>query len=266
MDDNADKQDPVLEAEDVSATYDGRTVLNHISLRVHADGVVGLIGPNGSGKTTLLRLLSGALRCSAGIVRVMGQGVERFAKRDLARTLAFVPQAVEVPVAYTVADVVAMGRTPYVSGWAPLSSKDRDAVRRAMALMDVEALSERPIDELSSGERQRAIVAMALAQEPKILLLDEPIAHLDIQHAWTLMSLIAQMNREQQLAVVVSLHDLNLAAEFCPQLHLLDGGTTAASGAAAEVLDPAILARVYRHPIETIQRGDGRLVVVPGAK
>ncbi|OQA23677.1 MAG: Iron(3+)-hydroxamate import ATP-binding protein FhuC [Verrucomicrobia bacterium ADurb.Bin345] len=256
----------MLEAVQVCAGYDARAVLRDVSVVAGAGEMLGLIGPNGSGKTTLLRVLSGFLPCRSGQVKVAGRALDRVSRRELARALAFVPQAIEMPVAYTVEDVVAMGRTPYVPGWAPLSARDREVVRGALAAMDLEALAERPMNELSAGERQRAVVAMALAQEPRILLLDEPVAHLDIQHAWKLMETVSRMNREQELTVVVSLHDLNLAARFCPRLLLLDGGGIAASGTCAQVLDEEILRRVYRHPIETIRREDGSLILVPGAK
>lgn len=263
MNDSPAVETAILEARDVGVRYGAHAALRGVSLRVGEGEMLGLIGPNGSGKTTLLRALSGAIRPTAGFVAVGGADIRAQDRRALARTLAHVPQAIEIPVAYSVAELVAMGRTPYVAGWAPLSADDRAAVVRAMELMEVSELADRAMDELSAGERQRAIVAMALAQEPRILLLDEPTAHLDIQHAWGLMELVARMNRERRLTVIVSLHDLGLAAEFCPRLLLLERGERVASGAASEVLKQEVLTRVYKHPIEIVRR-DARVLIVPG--
>lgn len=262
MNDKLSAEGPILDAERIAVAYGTRAALRDVSLRIGEGEMIGLIGPNGSGKTTLLRVLSGALRPSSGRVAFRGADLLGQSRRTLARSLAFVPQAVEIPVAYTVADIAAMGRTPYVSGWAPLSEADREAVRRAMELMEVTELADRAMDELSAGERQRALVALALAQEPRVLLLDEPTAHLDIQHAWGLMELVARMNRERRLTVIVSLHDLGLAAEFCPRLMLLDGGACVASGGVCDVLSQDTLTRVYKHPIR-VTRQDERILVVP---
>jgi iron complex transport system ATP-binding protein len=167
-----------------------------------------------------------------------------------------------MPVACTVGEFVALGRTPYVWGWSRLSRSDKTVVLKAMNDTDVLSLAERMMDELSAGEKQRVIVAMALAQEPRILLLDEPTAHLDIQHAWGLMELVCELNRQQGITVVLSLHDLNLAAEFCSHLLLLDRGRTAAWGTPGEVLKPDLVSKVYAHPLEVLRVGEDQAMVI----
>jgi iron complex transport system ATP-binding protein len=252
-----------LDLEGISAGYDGRTVLNTISCVVDSESLLGIIGPNGAGKTTLLRVLGGVLSPAFGRLLIHGKDIRSFRRRELARLIGFVPQSLNVPVAFTVSEFVAMGRTPYLSGWSRLSGEDAAAVCRAMDMTDVQALQDRLVDELSAGEKQRAVVAMALAQEPRILLLDEPTAHLDIQHAWNLMELIVKLNRERGVTVVFSSHDLNLAAEFCSRLLLMEEGWMVAYGTPREVMDSEKLSRVYEHPLEIVKMANERFLVVP---
>lgn len=253
----------MLEITGVSAGYGAEPVLRDISLEVTNGELVGVIGPNGAGKTTLLRVLSGVLPTERGRALLHGRDLRALRRREIAREMAFVPQSVSVPVAFTVEELVVMGRTPYVAGWSPLGAHDREVVTRAMETTDVLGLAGRLFDELSAGEQQRVIVAMALAQEPRVLLLDEPTAHLDIQHAWRLMELVGGLNRAQGLTVVLSSHDLNLAAEFCSRLVLLEHGRIVREGTPADVVTPDLLSRVYEHPLDvmTLDGGQRRIVV-----
>ena len=252
-----------LELVDVSAGYGEKTVLHSISFSAAVGSFWGIIGPNGAGKTTLLRILGGDLPLSAGRLLIHGNSVRSFRRRELAKIVGFVPQTLEVPVAFTVTEFVAMGRTPYVDGWSRLSREDEAAVRKAMEMTDILGLEDRRVDELSAGEKQRAVVSMALAQNPQVLLLDEPTAHLDIQHAWNLMALIRKLNREHGVTVLVSSHDLNLAAEFCSHLLLMEGGRAVAHGTPLDVLDADQLSRVYHHPLEIVSLPDNRRFVAP---
>ena len=256
-----------LEAVDVSAGYGGRTVLTDIHCSIARGERTGLIGPNGAGKTTLLRVLSGALSADRGRVLLEGHELARLHPREVARVQAFVPQSLHVPVAFTVRELVAMGRMPYVSGWSALRPHDHEVIRNAMNSADVVDLADRPVGELSAGELQRSVIAMALAQEPRVLLLDEPTAHLDIQHAWDVMELVRDLNRRTGLTVVFSSHDLNLAAEFCDRLLLLEQGRIAVCGAPADVLKADTLSRVYRHPLDVLElTADRRRFVIPQRK
>ncbi len=253
---------PELELTGLTAGYADRTVLQDISCRVAGGDFLGVIGPNGAGKTTLLRVLSGILPPSGGRVLFGGSDLRGMGPRDLSRQIAFVPQSLNVPVAFSVEEFVALGRTPYLPGWARMSDRDREVVRGVIGSVDLRGQEERPLDELSAGERQRALVALALAQEPEILLLDEPTAHLDIQHAWGLMELVHDLNRSRGMTVVLSAHDLNLAAEFCSKLLLLEKGRIAAFGSPSEVVDAAVLSRVYEHPLEVVALGQRRRTIV----
>ena len=160
-------------------------------------------------------------------------------------------------MSFTVLEFAALGRTPHVSGWSRLSAGDRAAIGQALEATELSGFENRVIDELSAGERHRALVAMALAQEPKILLMDEPTAHLDIHHAWRLMEIIRRLNREKGTTVILSSHDLNLSAEFCGRLLLLEKGRTAAMGAASEALNSELLSRVYQYPLRVLALDGG---------
>lgn len=238
-----------LSATQVNAGYGKRAVLRNISLTAHPGEVWGLLGPNGAGKTTLLRVLSGIHRPASGRVSLGTQPVHHMSPTERARHIAFVPQGVVIPVPYTVRELVAMGRTPYVREWAPLTATDEEAVDRALDHVGLTALQDRRLHQLSAGERQRALLALALAQQPSVLLLDEPTAHLDLHHAWRLMDLICGIASSQRLVVILSTHDLTLAASFCTRLGLLEQGALTAQGGREDILHAETLSRAYGHPL-----------------
>ncbi len=238
-----------LRVDGLVAGYGPKDILHGVTASARAGEVVGLIGPNGAGKTTLLRALSGLLAPRAGSVRLDGQALARVPARERARRIAFVPQTLSVPVPFRVEELVAMGRSPHVGSWAPLTARDHDAVARAIDMMELGALRAARMPDLSAGEFQRAVVAMALAQEPSVLLLDEPTAHLDLHHGAQLMRRVAGFASSCGLAVVLTSHDLGLAASSCSRLLLLSEGRIAAEGRPEDVLQPAALAAVYHHPL-----------------
>jgi iron complex transport system ATP-binding protein len=238
-----------LSAVRVTTGYRRLPVLHELSVTAAPGEVLGLIGPNGAGKTTLLRLLSGIHEPWTGRVLLGDQPLAGFSPRERARHIAFVPQGVTIPVPFTVADVVAMGRVPYLSGWAPLAPADEAAVRQALEQVGLADRADTSIHALSAGEQQRALLALALAQQPRVLLLDEPTAHLDLHHAWHLMELVRDLARAQALVVVLSTHDLSLAASCCTRLALLEKGTLAANGSRDDVLRADLLSGVYGHAL-----------------
>ena len=246
-----------LTAESVAYAYETATpVIAQVNAAVRTGEILGIVGPNGSGKSTLLRVLSGLLRPGSGRVTLDGRALSAFSNVDRARTLAFLPQAVNPAFALTVFEVVCLGRYPHMGAFGALSAHDRDAARRCMRDTEIEALAARDFQTLSGGERQRVLLASILAQEPDILLLDEPTAALDIHHQIELFALLTRLAGEGYGFAVVT-HDLNLAARFCDRLLLLTNRCEPPiSGTAAEVLtgprlsaayDAAI--RVDRHPV-----------------
>ena len=257
---------PALDVRGVEFSYGRGPVLRGIEVEIGAGERVALIGPNGSGKTTLLRLMSGFLRPDRGEVRLGGTLLTQYSRRELARRVAVVPQTLEVPFAFTVEELVLMGRTPYMSPWGGPGPRDVTVVREAMERMGVSFLEDRLYPELSGGERQRVVLALALAQEPQILLLDEPTAHLDINHQVEVLDLVHVLNRESGLTVVAAMHDLNLAALYFQRLLLLEGGRIVADGPPQEVLEAQRIARAFGaevriqpHPV----RGVPQVILLP---
>lgn len=235
----------MLELRGVSFSYKQTRALSDIDLIVSEGEFLGIIGPNGAGKSTLLRLMSKALRPSSGSILIGGRPLEQIGWRELAREMAFVSAEVYFDFPFTVLEVVLMGRTPHLGRFAVEGRRDLEIARRALRLTGAGHLEERIISQLSSGERQRALIAQALAQQPRILLLDEPTAHLDIKHEIEIFELLRALNRQQNLTIIAALHDLNLAAEYCHRLLLLAGGRIYKLGSPAEVLDERAIAEAY---------------------
>lgn len=245
----------VLCASGIDFSYHQSLVLEGVNLDLRVGDLLGLIGPNGSGKTTLLKVLSGLLTPQRGWVRLFGQDLRDLTRREIAKAIAVVPQELEVPYAFTAQEMVMMGRTPHVRPLLGAGQHDRELVGRAIKQVGIDDLATRPFQELSGGERQRVIIAMALAQEPRVLLLDEPTVHLDINHQVEVLELLRRLNREAGITVLATMHDLNLAALFFERLVLLNRGEVVAEGPPEDVLGEDLVRRVFgadvrveRHP------------------
>lgn len=253
----------LLRVEDLAFSYTTQTLLYGVQMAVNSGEMVGLLGPNGSGKTTLLRLLSGVLSPSQGRIILDGRELSGWGRRGIAQRVAVVPQELQVPFAFTVEQMVTLGRTPFVSLFGNRSARDRALVREAMRLAEVERLAKRVFHELSGGERQRVTLAMALAQQPRLLLLDEPTSHLDIKYQIETLELVRRLNRETGVTVIAAMHDLNLAARYFPRLLLFQRGIVA-DGGPAEVLEPRLLQRVYGIVVQVgVMHGAEHLSVLP---
>jgi len=212
--------------------------------------MVALIGPNGCGKTTLLKLAAGVLTPGHGDVLLGGTSIKKLSRKEMARRMAVVPQYLYLPFAFTVGEVVMLGRTPYIRALSGEMERDRSVVRQVMELVGIEQLASRTFNELSGGERQKVILAMALAQEPGVLLLDEPTAHLDINHQVEILELVRGLNRDQGVTVVAAMHDLNLAALYFDRLVLLESGAVFADGTPSEVLTEETIYQVFSATVE----------------
>ena len=234
-----------------------REVLRDCSLELQRGELVALVGTNGSGKTTLLRLLAGVLTPDAGVVRLEGRPLGEWRRIELARRVAVLPQQLDLPVGFRVAELVEMGRAPHARRLFGSTADDELAIARALADADALDLAHRFVDELSGGERQRVLVAMALAQEPELLLMDEPTLHLDLAHQVAVLSTIRRLREQREMTVIAVLHDLNLAAAFAPRVVVLDEGGVTADGPSDEVLTPALVERVFRVHVHEARDEEG---------
>jgi cobalamin transport system ATP-binding protein len=256
----------MLRADRVSFSYraGAPAVVDAASLTVAAGDMIGILGPNGSGKTTLLKLLSGTLTPSAGTVHFDGRALREWKRRDLARRIALVPQDTHAPFDFSVLDIVLMGRFPHLGAFALEGPDDLAIARQALAATGTSAFAARPFATLSGGEKQRVVIAGALAQSPELLLLDEPTASLDLGHQLDVQLLLAALNRDRGVTMVLSTHDLNLAAALCTDLILLRGGRVLAQGKTEAVLTADAVRALYGVDAD-IQRhsGSGRLTVTP---
>ncbi len=250
-----------LEARGLGYAFGERTVVSGVSLAVPAGEMLGVVGPNGSGKTTLLRLLSGLLRPREGEVSILGSPARSYGRRALARLVAVVPAGGETVFPYTVEEMVGMGRLPHLSwpGW--LSAQDRVVCREALRRTDTERFAERTLDELSSGERQRVLIARALAQEARIVLLDEASSFLDLAQELGIFRMLDQLRREQGLTLVSVSHDLNLIGAFCQQVLLLREGRVLAAGPLDATYTGENLSALFGMAVETAAGPDGRVRV-----
>jgi iron complex transport system ATP-binding protein len=235
----------VIELHGVSLSYAGRAVLSEVDLAVGAGERVALIGPNGAGKSTLLRVVTGLLSPDEGTVAIGGEAVRRLDRARLARLIAVVPQQVIVPFSIRVEELVALGRLPHEDPMRGARPADRAAVMSAIERVGIGHLLGRDVRELSLGERQLALVALAVAQAAPVLILDEPTIHLDLKHQVGTMELLVDLNERDGTTVVAVLHDLGLAAAFFPRLVLLDEGRIVADGPPVDVLADERIREVF---------------------
>lgn len=225
--------------------YGETSILREVSLEMSPGEVFAVVGPNGVGKTTLLRAAGGVLKPQRGRIELDGSPVHDLPPPDRARRIAYVPQALDLPAAFTAREVVLMGRTAYLGWFGREGERDLRIAAQAMARTRTEDLADRILGELSGGERQRVLVARALAQTPSVLLLDEPTAHLDLRHQEQVLELVRILAVENNLTVVLSLHDLNLVGRFSDRVGLLSDGLVRRIGLPEEVLTPDALKEAY---------------------
>ncbi|APU16462.1 MULTISPECIES: ABC transporter ATP-binding protein [Actinoalloteichus] len=242
----------MISAADVSFAYDGTPVLADVALDARSGGVVGLIGPNGSGKSTLLRILYAALAPRRGTVLIDDTPVASLPRREAARRISVVAQEASPELPVSVAEMVLLGRSPHRSALQAYTAEDHRIAATALTRVGMRDLADRSFATLSGGEKQRTLIARALAQEADHLLLDEPTNHLDVRYQHEVLHLVRTLG----ITTVVVLHDLNLAARYCDSLVLLDRGSVARSGPTPVVLTPEVVEPVYRVAVRLVDDGD----------
>ena len=236
----------LVKVSNLSGGYHKTLVIKDISFEIKKGDFLGIIGPNGSGKSTLLKLMTKILRPYSGSIALEGEDVKRMDLKKLFRKVAFVSQDTFINFSFSVEEIVLMGRIPHLKRMQFEGKSDFSIVHHALSLTNTLYIKEKAIDELSAGERQRAIIAKALAQEPILLFLDEPTSHLDIGHQIQILDLLKKLNKEKNLTVVMVMHDLNLASEYCNRIMLLDQGTIFKNGTAEEVLTYQNIEAIYK--------------------
>ena len=236
----------IIRTRELSLGYNGSRIIENFNLEVPAASVLGLIGPNGSGKTTILRALAGLLKPFYGSVFLEERDIWTIPSRVRAQQIGWVPQRERLAWALTVEEVVSLGRAPHRGWLLPFSAEDRQVIDRVLHLTELSELRDRNMDKLSGGEFQRVLIARALAQEPRVLLLDEPIANLDVHHQMQVMDFVRELVAGQGITTVVAIHDLTSAARYCDRLILLDKGRQVCAGKPDEVLQSDFIAQVFK--------------------
>lgn len=239
--------------QNLSFAYLEELVVDRVSLSIADGEFVGIIGPNGAGKSTLLKLIDGILQAKEGEIKLQSKPLHEYTRRQMAKMIGFVPQNFSTAFSYSVNDIVLMGRYPHLSAFASESANDYRIAERSMQSTDVWQLRQRQFGELSGGEKQRVVLASALAQEPQILLLDEPTSSLDIKYQYQFYSILQQLQQSRGLTIVVVTHDINLAARYCGRLILLKNGKVVDDGAPEKVITKEMMESVYEVEVEVLQ-------------
>jgi iron complex transport system ATP-binding protein len=252
---------PLLALDRLCVSVAGRTLVDTLTIDVRAGETWTILGSNGAGKTTLLHTLTGLHRADSGSIRLCGRPLDAWPLAEAASVRGFLPQFIHDSFSASALDLVLMGRHPHLSRWQWETSDDRALARNALAAMDLAGLEARDITTLSGGERQRTAIAALLAQDPRVLLLDEPTAHLDLHHQIVVLDCLARLARDRGKAVVFSLHDPNLALRFATHAVILFGDGAVRAGAIDAVVDAAALSWAYGHPVQSVTTGGRRLFV-----
>lgn len=235
----------MLTVEGISFSYREKPVLKDVNIEVRKGEIIGILGPNGCGKTTLLKLLNRNLKPQKGRVLMEGADLEGMSKRSIARQIAVVPQSNEIRFAFTVRDIVSMGRMPFLDRFQGESGDDTRIVEEAMEKTNIKEFADRLINNMSGGERQRVIIARALAQRPEVILLDEPTLHLDINHQFEVLDLVKRLSKEEGLTVVIVSHDLPMVVKYCDRMVLIHDHKVHALGTPHDVLTPESMRTVF---------------------
>ncbi len=235
----------IIRIENLNFSYNSQTVLHDINMEIQKSEFVGIIGPNGVGKSTLIKLIAGLLHTDNGDIFIKKRKIQNYQRKELARLSGYVPQTVDISFTFSVQEIVTMGRYPHLEGLMQNDIRAAASITEAMDRMELSTLKERQFSTLSGGEKQRTIIASALAQQADILLLDEPTSALDLKHQVQIGQILKKLSVEQRKTIVLVTHDVNLAAQFCTKLFLMHEGKIIARGKPDEVLRFPIIQKVY---------------------
>lgn len=255
---------PLLNINNLSFSYTGTPVLRNMTLPIRSGEWVGVIGPNGSGKSTLIKLLGGLLKAPPNSIHFQNKDIKSYSRLDLAREIAWVPQETSTPFSFTAYEMVMMGRHPYLKAFRFESQDDHDICHRAMEVTSTTEFKARKFSELSGGEKQRVLIASAIVQSPRIMLLDEPTASLDLKYQVQVLDILERLNLQRGITLALAMHDLNLAAKYCHRLILIKDGKLVRDGPPETVLQKEIIEEVYEVKVQMMKsEKDGTLFIFP---
>ncbi len=253
----------ILQVQDINFSYDQETVLRSISINIKSQEFVGVIGPNGSGKSTLLKLLGSVLKPDSGQIFFKERNYINYQRKQLAQSITWVPQEHPMVFPFKVSEIVLMGRHPYLSAFTFEGENDIEIARSAMKQTQTLQFAERGFNEISGGEKQRVVIAGAIAQEPELMILDEPTSALDIKYQIQILSILKRLNESKKTTVILAMHDLHLASKFCTRLILLEEGKIFKDGKTEAVLQKEHIEKVYGVKVHLIHDQDGNIMISP---
>ena len=252
----------LLKVEQLNFAYDSDPILNDITFSISDMEFVGLIGPNGSGKSTLLKLVGGILHNKNGQIDFKGNPIGSIPKKELAKSITWIPQDYPMVFPFTVQEIVLMGRHPYLTPLSFEGEEDYQIAQRAMDITQTLQFAERYFNEISGGEKQRVMLASAIAQEPEIMLLDEPTSALDLKYQIQILNILKRLNEQKKITLILAMHDLNLASRYCQRLILLKDGAIVCDGPPKDVLQKEVIEKVYGVEVE-LHSQNGDILVQP---
>ncbi|MGC8585250.1 MAG: ABC transporter ATP-binding protein [Thermoplasmata archaeon] len=252
----------MISLKNVDFSYGGEFSLKNINMEINDGKIISVLGPNGSGKTTLLKIISGIINDYSGDVFVDNYNIKNIHRKILSRIISYVPQDLTLGFDFSVKEIVMMGRYPHIPLLSDLNKHDLDIVKNAMEITGIKNLENRSIREISGGEKQRVLIARAIAQESRVIVLDEPTSNLDIKYQLEIMKLLNKMVKNGDKTVIMSMHDINLSIRFCDEIFLMNEGKMVSSGKPDEVINDKILSSVYGINAKVLRNGDGRIVYV----
>ncbi len=253
----------ILQVQDINFSYDQETVLRSISINIKSQEFVGVIGPNGSGKSTLLKLLGSVLKPDSGQIFFKEKNYIDYQRKQLAQSITWVPQEHPMVFPFKVSEIVLMGRHPYLSAFTFEGENDIKIARSAMKQTQTLQFAERGFNEISGGEKQRVVIAGAIAQEPELMILDEPTSALDIKYQIQILNILKTLNENKKTTVILAMHDLHLASKYCTRLILLDEGKIFKDGKTEEVLQKEYIETVYGLKVHLIHDQSGNIIISP---